>query len=299
MIEPEALTTPPPLARGARVAVVAPSGPFGRDELFRGLAWLRTRYELTLRTDILARTGFLAGDDPRRCAELQAALDAPDVDAIFAARGGYGATRLLPSLSWDGFERRPKWIVGFSDVTALHLVAASRGIASIHGPNVTGLGRSIAPLERLSLLDALERPFAQRVFERLERIHPGTAAGVLFGGNLALVAAALGDGRPVPSPLILALEDVGERPYRVDRMLTSLRAAGWFSSVRGIVFGDFDRCEPGPDGVRVEDVLRERTADLGIPVLAGAPFGHGLRNQAFILGSVAEIERDRLVTTAR
>lgn len=281
---------PPPLRPGSLVAVAAPAGPFDREELFRGLAWLRTRYRLRIAADILSRTGYLAGADERRARELATAMADPDVEAIICARGGYGAMRILEDLPWGAFAARPKWIVGFSDVTALHLVATAAGIASVHAPNVTGLGRSITASERLSLLCALEGRPAEP-WRDLRSIVPGEARGPLAGGNLALVEAMAAAGRlALPRGSVLVLEDVGERPYRVDRMLTSLALGGHLAVASAIVLGGFTTCDPGPDGTTVEEVLRERTRDLGVPVLMGAPFGHGAPNRAFVLGAPATVE---------
>jgi muramoyltetrapeptide carboxypeptidase len=119
---------PPSLRPGALVAVCAPASPFDRDELFRGLAWLRTRYQLRLSGSILERTGYTAGDDARRSGELAAAMIDPEVLAIVCARGGYGAMRIIDDLPWEAFVARPKWLVGFSDVTALHVIANARRI---------------------------------------------------------------------------------------------------------------------------------------------------------------------------
>ena len=286
---------PPPLGPGSLVAVVAPASPFDREELFRGLAWLGTRYRLRISSSILARSGYLAGEDARRAAELGGAMVDPAVEAIVCARGGYGAMRILDALPWEAFAARPRWLAGFSDITALHLEAMARGVCSLHAMNVTGLGRSISALERLSFIDALEgRPAAP--WRGLELLHPGSGAhasacGPLVGGNLALVVGMAAAGRfVVPEGAILLLEDVTERPYRVDRMLTSLRLGKHFARASAIVFGGFTQCEPGADGVTVTEVLRERTADLAVPVLAGAPFGHGSPNQAIVLGATATIE---------
>ena len=299
------MVLPPPLAPGSLVAVVAPASPFSRDELFCGLAWLRTRYRLRLSPRILLRDGYLAGDDASRSAELSRAMLDPDIGAIVCARGGYGAMRLLDALPWDAFAARPKWIAGFSDITALHLQAAFRGVCSLHAPNVTGLGRSITAHERLALIDPLEgRPALP--WSDLEPLHVGqkrspfmSARGPVVGGNLALVVSMAAAGRLlVPEHAIVVLEDVTERPYRVDRMLTSLRMGNHFARASAIVFGGFTQCEPGPDGVSVTDVLRERTADLGIPVLAGAPFGHGAPNQAFVHGATATLDGTTLRFTS-
>jgi len=282
---------PARLRPGSLVAVVAPASPFDREELFRGLAWLRTRYRLRLSSRILARSGYLAGDDAHRAAELARAMVEPEVEAIVCARGGYGAMRLLDALPWEAFAAQPKWIAGFSDITALHLEATNRGVCSLHAMNVTGLGRSIRASERLSLLDALEGG-AMAAWEGLESVHAGPPArGPVVGGNLALVVAMAAAGRfVVPEGAIIALEDVTERPYRIDRMLTSLRLGRHFARASAVVFGGFTQCEAGADGVTAEEVLRDRTAGLGIPVVSGAPFGHGSPNRAFVMGGAASLE---------
>lgn len=283
---------PPKLRPGDRIAVVAPSSPFDRDDLERGLAWLRARYEVRVDDGIMTRAGYLAGDDARRQRELAAAMGDPDVRAIVAARGGYGAMRVLDALPWDAWAARPSWIVGFSDVTALHVEALRRGVASVHGPHVTGLGRDEHPNLRAALLVALEAAAAPRAWEGLTVVHAGSAAeGPIVGGNLALLEAMAASGRlAIPAGAILALEDVTERPYRLDRMLTALALGGHLARAGAIVLGAFDKCDPGTDGVTAESVLAERTAHLGVPVLAGAPFGHAAQNDAFVLGARVRVE---------
>jgi muramoyltetrapeptide carboxypeptidase len=288
---------PPPLAPGDRIAVVAPSSPFPRGELLRGLAWLRDRYEIVARTSLLDRAGFLAGDDATRARALAEAMTAPGVKAIVVARGGYGAMRIVEGLPWAELARAPRWIVGFSDVTALHAMATAHGVASVHAPNVTGLAAH-DPRTRACWLRALERPRAAVEWSELQVVREGRAEGPLVGGNLALVEAMAAAGKWCPPEgSILALEDVTERPYRLDRMLTALGLGGHLARGRiaGIVLGEFAQCEPGPDGVLAAEVLAERTRDLGIPVVAGAPFGHGKRNDAFTLGARARIDGARVV----
>lgn len=289
------LTAPPPIARGARVAIVAPASPLPRDELFRGLAWLRLRYELVLTQRILSRHGYLAGDDAARGAELARAMMDPAIDAILCGRGGYGALRITDALPWEAFAKRPKWLGGFSDITTLHIDAARAGACTLHAPNVTGLGREITASERLSLIDALEGR-AAAPWRGLDIVHRGPSVkGQLCGGNLALVEAMAAAGRDVvPMGGILLLEDVTERPYRIDRMLTSLRSSGALGRAAAIVFGGFTSCEPGPDGITVKHVVEERTAGLGIPVVSGAPFGHGAPNRTFCHGGSAVLEGSTL-----
>jgi|SRR5579859_7924774 len=287
------LALAPPLAPGDLVAIVAPASPFPRDELWRGLAWLRARYVLRMGPGALERDGFLAGSDGRRAEELARAMRDPAVKAIVAVRGGYGTMRLLDGLPWDAFARRPRWLVGFSDVTALHAEAWRAGLATIHAPNVTGLGREANPAVRAAWLAALERPARTHAWSGLRVVHGGAAEGPVLGGNLSLLHAMAAAGRlALPDGAVLAIEDVTEAPYRVDRMMTSLRLGGHLARASAIVLGGFDRCASGSDGRTVDEVLAERTRDLGVPVLAGAPFGHGAHNEAFVLGTRARVARD-------
>jgi muramoyltetrapeptide carboxypeptidase len=286
---------PPPLAPGDAVIVIAPSSPFPRDDLWRGLAWLRLRYRIRVAPGVLERDGYLAGGDGRRRAELDRALFDPEAKAIIAVRGGYGALRILEGAAWGELVRRPKWLVGFSDVTALHAMAWRAGVASVHGPNVTGLSLAASPRVRAAWLAAVERPTAPRIWRGLRVICEGRARGPIIGGNLAMIHAMAAAGRlVVPEGAVLALEDVTEAPYRVDRMLTSLEIGGHLSRAAAIVFGGFERCAAGLDGRTIDDVLAERTRSLGVPVLAHAPFGHGTDNEAFVIGAGALVRDDEV-----
>lgn len=290
--------SPPPLRPGSLVAIVAPASGFDREELFRGLAWLSTRYRLRIDARIFARAGYLAGTDDLRADVLGRAMLDPAVEAIVCARGGYGAMRILDSLPWDAFAASPKHLVGFSDITALHLVASGHGTVTIHGPNVTGLGRSISASERLSLIACLEgmAPAPWSGLEILRRV-PGASPvrGPVVGGNLALVEAMAAGGRlVVPRGGIVVLEDVTERPYRMDRMLTALALGRHLAHAGAVVFGEFTRCGPGPDGITASAVLRDFASTMPIPVVARAPFGHGTVNHAFRHGAVATLRGDTL-----
>jgi len=278
---------PPLVLPGDRVAIVAPSSPIVRGDLWRGLAWLRERYRLEMRASALSKKGYLAGADDRRAKELADAMRNPHIKAIIVARGGYGLTRILDKLPWDEFARAQKWIAGFSDVTALHVRCASLGIESIHAPNVTGIGRA-SPSDRLAFMRALERGVAR--FEwKLDAIRAGNAEGSLAGGNLALLEAMAASGATVvPAGAIVVLEDVTERPYRIDRMLTSLLPQ--LARASAIVFGEFCDCEPAADGVTALDVIAEFGARVSVPVMCGAPVGHGERNEAFVPGARARLK---------
>ena len=287
-----ALRFPPPLRPGDTVAVFAGSSPFPPTLAWRGLAWLRTRYRVRFDRSLFDRHGFLAGDDPRRLTELAAWMADPDVRAVLAVRGGYGLSRIAPALPWEQLRRDPKWIVGFSDVTTLHVEAARVGVASVHGPMVASLGRG-DDVAREAWRHVLEHPTASQRFEGLDVWVAGTVEGPLYGGNLTLLHACATAGRlRIPPGSILVLEDVGERPYRIDRMLTTLQLGGHVEAVAGVMVGQWTDCAAGPDGVSVKAVLRERLERWGVPVLSGAPVGHGPANVPVVLGRCWRLATD-------
>jgi muramoyltetrapeptide carboxypeptidase len=271
------------LAAGARVALVAPAGPFDVADFELGVARLSKHYDVHYDPGIFERQGYLAGSDARRSQELQAALNQPRIDGIIAARGGYGVTRILDRIDVAAVRGTAPLLVGFSDITALHALWAKAAVGSVHGSMVAGLGRSSEPLfERWRA--AVEGRFPERL-EKLQTVCEGACEGVLLGGNLTVLTALIGTRHfPPLAEAVLFFEDVGERPYRVDRMLTTWRQAGAFAGVRGIVLGAFVQGEAGADGVDLQSVLRERLADLGIPVAMGLAAGHVDDNAELPLG---------------
>jgi len=282
---------PEPVGRGARVHVVAAAGPVEPSGLDAGLRMLAERgFDVHTAANLRARDGYLAGPDAARLAGVQAAFDDPEARVLWAARGGYGTTRILDRLQLDRLARKPLWVVGCSDATALLLELWVRYRAvSIHGPMVARLADTAAEdVEDLFALLGGARP---RSREDLEPVAPGTARGPLLGGNLFVLAHLLGAARSdFASGAILFLEDVGERPYRLDRCLTHLARAGVLSSVAGVVVGDFSACDPGPDGVTAMDVIRDRLGALGVPVASGYPAAHGFRNAPFLHGAKIELD---------
>ena len=280
---------PAPLQPGSRLRVIAPSGPFERTLVLRGMGWLAERYRVEFDWSIFERTGFLAGNDERRLNELDRALADPSLGAIVAARGGYGLTRIAHLADYGALLRHPKWIVGFSDITALHVEAAALGIATIHGPNVATLGRS-DDWTRQRFIRALESPTAGAVYEGLSTLRPGVARGPLAGGNLNLLFTCQATRRlQLPSGAILVIEDVSESSYRVDRMLSALLASGALDRISGVVVGDFTDC-PDSHRVPLQAVLAERLTALGVPVLSGLRVGHGRYNEFLPLGIDAELD---------
>lgn len=286
---------PPPVRPGDRIHVIAPSGPFDRTLFFRALGWLGRRYRLVWDRGCLERDRYLAGDDERRLAELDRALRDPQASAIIAARGGYGATRITHRADFASLREHPKWCVGFSDVTALHVEALRVGVASLHAPNLTALGRGDAET-RLDWVQALEQPLNPRGFVGLQELIPGRASGTLAGGNLTLVFCSAASGRlRLPAGCLLFLEEVSEAPYRIDRMLTAMLIAGQLDAVAGFCLGDLSG--HGRDAAAL-DVAQERLRTLGVPVFAGLPIGHGNLNRCLPLGIPAQLTDGELRLSA-
>lgn len=263
---------------------MAPSGPFDRTLFFRAVGWLSQRYHVVWNRGSLERKGFLAGDDPRRLSELNEALRDPDARALVAARGGYGATRICHEADFSSLVLYPKWCVGFSDFTALHLEAARAGVSTLHAANLTSLGRSDA-CTRDDWVKAIEQPLARRCFDRLDALVEGEAYGPLVGGNLTLLFTCAASGRlSLPEGCLLFIEEINEAPYEIDRMLTALLVGGHLRRVAGICVGDLGHSSSQLMSTQSREVVRERLASLEVPMLAGLPVGHTARNQPLPLG---------------
>ncbi len=246
-----------------------------------GLKVLSSRYKVSVDEGIFSHHRYLAGPDARRLEELTRTLEDRSSCATFAARGGYGAMRLLPHLPSKP-ALRP--FVGFSDLTALHLALNARGWVTFHGPVVTQLGRH-PPAVAERLFHLLEATAPSPPLTGGMTLVPGVAEGPLLGGNLSVLTRLL--GTPYLPPLdgaVLLLEDVDERPYRLDRMWTHLRLAGVFSRVRGVVLGDFTDCEDAGGGWSAAQVLQDLAEETGLPCAAGFRIGHGSLNFAVPLG---------------
>jgi muramoyltetrapeptide carboxypeptidase len=274
---------PPALRAGDTVMVVAPSGPVRAERIAQGLELLAGwGLEVVLGADVYARHGYLAGTDRQRVAALNAALTDPGIRGVICARGGYGVQRIVDGLDLGPLTRDPKLVVGFSDITALHL-ALFRGarLAGVHGPMLTQLTDDFpaASVESLRTAIMTERPVVLARDPDADTgpvLVPGpVATGTLLGGNLCLLASSLATvDLPAPGGLILLIEEVDEPPYKVDRMLTQLRRSGALDGLAGIALGQFTRCEDEWP-MSVVEVLTDRLGDLGVPVLGGLPVGHG------------------------
>lgn len=279
-----------PISPGDLIAIVAPSGPFPADRYGRGLGVLLDRGYRVLELLPEKPHRYLAGGDAERAHGVEAAFRDPEVRAVFAARGGYGAMRLLDRLDLQAMAASRKPLVGFSDVTALHLALQRHGATSIHGPVVTRLAEE--PPEAIArLFDLLEGRSPPAISGRT--VVPGSARGPLVGGNLSVLTRLVGTPwLPSLEGAILLLEDVAEQPYRLDRMWTHLRLAGLLDRIGGVALGDFTDCDqPGLAGAAL---MEELAAALGKPTIAGLPIGHGPRHLAVPLGATAILEEGTL-----
>jgi muramoyltetrapeptide carboxypeptidase len=259
---------------------------------------------------LFAREGYLAGSDAARADDLNAMFADDGVDAIWCVRGGYGASRILPALDYALMQRKPKALVGYSDITALHVaIHRHAGLVTFHGPVAF---RAFTPYSLGELKRVLwtgETPVrvgGPPPFERAEgrvdwenrvaTLVPGKARGRLIGGNLCLMAHLCGTPYfPDLRGAILFLEDVEEAYYRIDRMLTQLWLAGALTGVAGVAFGKFTNCNPSAFFLQnraLDDILAERCRILGVPAISGIMVGHIDDQTTLPLGCLAELDAD-------
>ncbi|MFB7864058.1 LD-carboxypeptidase [Streptomyces sp. NPDC056069] len=298
------LLRPRRLGPGARVAVVAPSGPIPEDRLRAGLDILRGwDLDPVVAPHVLdahPTLGHLAGTDADRARDLTEAWCDPSVSAVLCARGGYGAQRMVDLVDWTAIRAAgPKVFVGYSDVTALHEAFAVRlGLTTLHGPMVAAAAFLKDTRTQESLRATLFEPESVRTLglETARALVPGRAHGVTLGGCLSLLAAELGTplARPSARGGLLLLEDTGEEPYRLDRMLTQLLRSGWLDGVAGVGLGSWEECGPY-EGVRA--VLLDRLGTLGIPVLEQLGFGHHESAPTIPLGLPAVLDTESATLT--
>lgn len=279
------LRLPPPLTQGSRVALVAPAR-FATSELLDSASSTLADwgYEPVIADETRARAGQFGGTDAQRASALNAAFNDPEIGAVWALRGGYGCTRILPLLDGEAFQTHPTWITGFSDITALHGWAAGLGVASLHAPVASTLAAT----------DAADVEAYREVW-RTGQPSPTQGARRVVGGNLSVLYALL--GTPCMPPLKgrwLLLEDLDEYLYHLDRMFVALAQAGVFDAVEGVMLGTFTdlrdntkafgQAVDNPFGRTARDIIEEHVIGRGCPVEWDVPVGHGTRNAPVVLG---------------
>jgi len=290
-----AIVVPAALRPGARIAVVAPGSRARPRPTREGLRILRRwGYEPVPAPHLFARDGDLAGDDASRAEDLVWALTTDDVDAVWAARGGWGAARLLDRLPAARVRRRAPLVVGFSDVTALQMWLLGQGLASLYAPLVGELAEKTRYLGA-DLRAALSDPAGAKTIRvrREQVLKRGRAKGRLVPACLSVLVSLAGTRwQPDLRGAILVLEDVGEAPYRIDRMLWQLSAAGVTRGLAGLAFGQFTGCRPaaGRPSRRLSQILRAHAAILDVPAVSGVPVGHGPRTRVLPVGVHASLD---------
>lgn len=292
---------PPLLRSGARVALIAPAGPVrGPRDIERAMASVqRMGWEPVLGEYLAERDGYLAGSDERRVADFNRFAADDSIDALWCVRGGYGAMRLLDDIDYDVWRRRPKPLIGYSDVTALHTaIGRLADVVTFHGPTAR---EEMTDFSVESLARAVSSGGNScGVAELARTLVPGRASGRLVGGNLALLAALSGTPfAPLYENGILVVEDVGEAVYRIDRMLTQLRLSGALDGIAGIAFGQFTEIPDDSTNAQcpLDRVLQETADRLGVPCVAGIPMGHCDTQWTIPLGAVAELDADARTLT--
>jgi muramoyltetrapeptide carboxypeptidase len=290
---------PPPVIKSARlkpnktVGIIAPSSPVEQSEISEGLRLLAS-FPLQVREGrhLFDRQRYLAGSDRDRVSDLNEMFSDPEVDAVFCARGGYGSARLLQEIDFSVIRNNPKIFIGFSDLTAL-LIALYKecGLVTIHGPTIKNLPYK-KNWEHLSQLITTSRRL-QVPFHQKGVIREGKARGTLVGGNLATLCSLL-DTPYLPSleGTILFVEEKGEFPYRLDRMLTQLLLSGRLEGLAGLVIGQMVDCGKEEE---VRSLLNERLGGLAIPIVTGLPFGHGDETISLPIGLPALLDTERKV----
>jgi len=300
------LKTPPYLKKGDLVALVTPAGFIENENSlilaekllkYWGLKAFRGKY-------VLEQENSFAGTDTQRLEDLQNALDNPNIKAIWAVRGGYGSMRIVSQLNFNKFVKNPKWIIGFSDITTLHSEIHNLGYKSIHGIMPISLLNDNKLTEKAvdSLYNALLGKDLEYIFPSSSKNRYGSAQGVVVGGNLSLLQSLLGTSSQIKTKnKILFIEEIGEELYRIDRLLQSLKLAGVFKDLLGLVVGGFTGIKPNKEwnDQNYQDLIRNVVKEYEFPVIFNMPAGHIDENRALILGGEVVINVGEFVCCIR
>jgi muramoyltetrapeptide carboxypeptidase len=291
---------PRSLRPGDTLGIVAPASYFVRQDFDAGCEALRgLGYKLVFEDSIFDRDLYFAGKAERRARELEAMFTRQDVNAIFCARGGYGANYLLPLLDIETIAAHPKAFVGYSDITSLMTyLNDAAGLVTFHGPMIAkdfARQDGIEPGSWAAALAAADPNFNFAAHSAMQVLARGSAEGILYGGCLSMLAASLGTPYEIHTEnTLLFVEDVATKPYQIDRMLMQLKLAGKFTGVRGIIFGEMLDClQPGNSAYALQEVIMRIVGDLGVPTVYGLRSGHVSRSNITLpLGVSARLEAE-------
>lgn len=283
---------PASLSPGDNIGIIAPASPFDKEKFLKGIAFLeKIKFKAVFSEKIFEAHGFLAGSDQHRAQMLNSMFADPSINAIWCARGGYGSLRILPLIDYGIIKSNPKVFIGCSDISAiLNTFFPKSGLVTFHGPMIESLGhanqQTIQALYDVFLTD---QPLTLKSENKFV-ISSGTASGVVAGGNLTTLCHLTGTPfAPNFSKKILLIEDVGEVPYRIDRMFTQMKLAGSFKQIAGVILGTFKSCGESDQIYRIVD---DAFSDFHIPILAGFNIGHGEPNLTVPIGIKARLDTD-------
>lgn len=289
----EKIRVPARLKPGDTIGIVAPAGPFDRQSFLRGVSIIEDMgFQTFIPPGLFEKNRYLAGSDNHRAQFVNQLFADTSVDAIICARGGYGSMRILPMLDYDAIQNNPKVFIGFSDITILLSVLFSRcNLVTFHGPVVTSLAEASEETKCSLFSNVTSESNPEIKLFSGKTIMPGVAAGEVCGGNLTMLCHLVGTPfAPDFKNKILFLEDRGEAPYRIDRMLVHMALAGCFKGLSGIILGTFEECGPIEDVIKI---ILEVFEKYSIPILAGLDAGHGRHNLTIPLGIEATLDADR------
>lgn len=287
---------PPYIKNGSKIRIVSPAGKINEKYIFPAREWLVNQgYTVDLGKFVFAQHFQFAGTDEQRLQDLQKALDDPELDAILCSRGGYGTVRIIDKLDFTQFLKKPKWLVGFSDITILHSLLNNMGISTIHGVMPRHFFETNGePTENLhSLMSILSGEKMNYSFSNLEINRPGKTSGELVGGNLSIISSMVGTKYELDMEgKILFLEDIDEFLYHTDRMIHQLKFAGKFDKLKGLIIGDFTdmKDNESPFGKTVREIITDAVKTFGYPVAFGFPAGHDKKNLALPFGKECKLD---------
>lgn len=284
---------PPKLKRGDKAIIISPSGNVDI-QYINGACKVLQNWGLLVEVATYAdrQYGRFGGTVDQRAADLQQAMDDPNVKLIFCSRGGYGVVHLLDKLNFEGIKKYPKWIVGYSDITALHLALLQEGIASLHAPMARHLTEDSLDIASVYLKDALFINIPDYFLTSHTLNRKGLVTGKLFGGNLAVLSGLIGTPyMEVPENGILFIEDIAESPYKIDRMMWQLKLSGILGRISALIVGQFTDCLEDPlMGSTIYESIRDIVKEYNYPLVFDFPVGHVKENYTLLHGGMVEIE---------
>lgn len=286
------LIRPPYLKAGDTVAIVAPSGILkNREREIKQADSLLKSWNLNvlIGEHVFSKANHFAGTDDERCEDLQNAMDNPKISAIWCARGGYGTVRILNKLDYTKFKENPKWIIGYSDITALHNQVHNQGFESIHALMCVSLTKDLSEIKPSidTFKSAIFGNPKNYELEGSKYNKVGEATGQLVGGNLTMLHTMLGSDESIDtSGKILFIEEIGEYKYHIDRMLQSMKRAGYFDNCAGLIVGDMSKLRKNTTlwGTSIEQLILDALSEYNFPIAFNLPAGHEKDNRALLLG---------------